>query len=790
MTDTNSNYPTSQPDSGVLKKTSDNFSRLNPLDAISQFIRNLSISRKINSGYAIALIITLMGTISGLSLGDYLYQNANQQRISSRKERQLLNNLRNTGLELKPAQELSPHLQKPKELKQAKKDTLQRIDKFNKLLVQANKRASSSSIKTLKPLLIKYNNPLEEFTQDLEKILNTDEIPKIRRLLANFAISDISAKKLEFIDQLAVAIASADEKEEQAEKSLRQAEMLRMLIILASMGLSTALATFLAIKISQAIAQPIKVTSRVVQRVTRESKYDLQIPITTADEIGVLGNCIKQLTHQIQILLAERTENKKSAEVAKDAKSEFMANMSHELRTPLNAILGYAQILEDSQNLTEEEKRGITTIRRSGFHLLTLINDVLDISQIESGKMQLHSTDFYFPSLLQGVVEICRIKAEQKEIEFIYNSPEHLPNGITSDEKRLRQVLINLIGNAIKFTHKGRVNFDVEVLDETLNINSEKSRRKIKFSVHDTGVGMSSKQIENIFLPFEQVGDTKVNTEGTGLGLAISQKIVELMGSSIQARSKLGVGSVFEFVIEFPIPDDWTETNTITSGGKIIGYAGDRKKIMIVDDHWENRSLIVNLLSPLGFTVIEATNGQEGLEQASLHQPDLIIADLSMPVMDGWEMLSKIRQSETFKNTIVIVSSASIFDSEVEKSQSAGSNDFLVKPAQPGVLYQLLSKHLKVEWLYTELLAKPRGTLTSSTTPETIIIPPLEDLAMLLEYVRRGQMKGIQQELEKISKKDEKYMQFTGQLNQFVKAFNIKKIREFMQKHIDKNKKE
>jgi CheY-like chemotaxis protein len=316
---------------------------------------------------------------------------------------------------------------------------------------------------------------------------------------------------------------------------------------------------------------------------------------------------------------------------------------------------------------------------------------------------------------------------------------------------------------------------------------------KIKFKIQDTGIGMSPTQIEKIFLPFEQLGDSTHQTEGTGLGLAISQKIVELMGSSIKVKSKFGVGSVFEFEIEFLIPDNWTESNTITSGGRITGYSGSRKKIMIVDDSWENRSVIVNLLEPLGFTIIEAANGEEGLEKASLYYPDLIISDLEMPVIDGWEMLKQLRTNQKFQETIFIIYSASIFDINRQKSKVAVGDDFLAKPMQAAEIYRLLSKHLKLSWIYAEAQkekvrshqALSPGVSPKPETTGEIIVPPADDLAMLIEYAKKGQIKGIQKELEKIYKMDENYKPFVNHLNQLVKSFNIKKIREFLQNHIN-----
>lgn len=792
MTYPESNYRT-KPDSRELQVTSGNLSgwQFNPLSWIAQVISPLGINKKISLGYAIALGIVVLGTTAGLIIGDYYHHQANQQRISIRRERRVLNNLRKTGLNFQPVKEFSPYLQKPKDFQQAKSAAIKRIAKVKALLAQLNSPASTSSIKALKPILVKYNGTFEKFAQSLEKTLRQidpstlepGKIPKAKKLLADLTTSDTSAKMQEFMDKLAVLIETAEQQEEKAEIALRQVETLRMLIIFASIGFSMTLAFVLANHISRAIAHPIIAVADVAQKATEEFNLKLQASVTTADEVGILATGLNQLIHRLKTQIEAQKEAKIAANAANHAKSEFLANMSHELRTPLNGILGYAQILSRSQNLTEREQHGIEIIHRCGSHLLTLINDILDLSKIEASKIELHPIDFHLPSFLQGIVEICRLKSEQKDIEFVYHPPVNLPIGITADKKRLRQVLINLLGNAINFTDNGKVTFKVSVISQALDLNALQMT-KIRFQVEDTGVGMSPEQLEKIFLPFEQIGDSKSQKEGTGLGLAISQKIVEMMGSPILVNSKLGKGSIFEFEIECPQANDWTESSTITSNGKIIGYSGSRKQILIVDDRWENRSLIINLLEPLGFTVFEASNGQEGLEKAHQYQPDLIISDLAMPSMDGWEMLSHLRQSETLKSTLVIVSSASVFDTERQKSLAVGANDFLAKPVQAKELYRVLAKQLQLNWVYVKTETVQHRSKTATMTK--IIVPPVSDLAMLVEYAKKGQMKGIQQELEKLTQMDDIYQPFVNKLITYFKCFNIQKIRQFLQESIEK----
>jgi signal transduction histidine kinase/DNA-binding NarL/FixJ family response regulator len=760
----------------------------NPQNKVNQVINRFSISTKIYFGYAIALGIMVLGTTVGVVSGDSYLHRADQQRRTIRQERQQLSKLQNILFNLQLFPKTSANYQTPQTFQKAELAATKQITAAKQLLKQINSSAANSAIKELKPLLIKHHNTWKNFPSSLESTLrqieslafNANQLQKANQLLAEFAASENSNKMLQFQDELAIVIAVAETQEEQAEIALLQAQRLRIAIIIASIGLSLSMTLLLIVYTRQAIVHSVQTITDVAEKAIAESNFDLQAPITTTDELGKLAISLNQLIDYIKTLLEEQKETKLAADAANHGKSKFLAHMSHELRTPLNGILGYAEILQRSENITKREQHGIEIIHKCGSHLLTLINDILDISQIETNKMQLHPSDFHLPSFLQGIVEICRIQAEQKDLEFIYQAPENLPSGITTDKKRLRQVLINLVSNAIKFTDSGSVKLKVEVKES----QKKTSHVYIYFAIEDTGIGISQQQLKRIFLPFEQLGDYKSQNEGRGLGLTISQKIVEIMGSTISVKSELGKGSIFEFEIECPIADDWTESSIITSTGKIVGYSGKRKTILIVDDRWENRSLIVNLLQTIGFTVMEASNGQEGLEKAHQYQPDLIISDTTMPIMDGREMLSQLRQSETMQNTIVILSSASIFDNERHKSLAAGANDFLVKPVKVKELYHMLSKYLQLNWIYEQVENKQQDYSEKLSSSQTMVVPPKAELFMLLEYVKKGQIKGIQQELEKLVTMDEQYQEFVKQLDSLVQCCNIKKIRLFLQKNI------
>ncbi|MEG4838223.1 PAS domain S-box protein [Microcoleus sp. B9-D4] len=480
-----------------------------------------------------------------------------------------------------------------------------------------------------------------------------------------------------------------------------------------------------------------------------------------------VGTCIDiQDRKQTEIVQAKARE---AAEAASRAKSEFLANMSHELRTPLNGIMGYAQILQRSKVLNEEERSRIDVIYQCGSHLLTLINDILDLSKIEAQKVELMPTDFHFPAFLQGVAEMCRIRAEIKGIHFHFPSSPELPIGIRADEKRLRQVLFNLLSNAIKFTDEGSVTFIVSFATEG----------KIRFEVRDTGTGIAQEQLEAIFQPFEQVGDRRRQTEGTGLGLAISQRIVELMGSTIQVQSEINVGSIFWFDVNLPQADEWVKTSQIDHRGQIIGIKDRQPKIVVIDDKWANRSVISNLLSPIGFEVFEANDGLEGWEKILEVQPDLIVTDLLMPELDGFEVIKRVRESENFKDIIIIVSSASVFETDQYRSLEAGGNTFIPKPIQATELLQKIQQYLDLEWVY-EANEEP---LARSSDSDELIAPPAKEMEMLYELAMKGNFLEIVKQAVLLEEIDPKYIPFAKRLHQMAKDFQDEEILTFIQSY-------
>ena len=330
-----------------------------------------------------------------------------------------------------------------------------------------------------------------------------------------------------------------------------------------------------------------------------------------------------------------------AADAANLAKSEFLSSMSHELRTPLNAILGFSQVMVRDSSLKNEHQQHLQIINRAGEHLLSLINDILEMSKIEAGKSQLNEASFNLIRLLGTLEEMFRLKAESKKLQLIFDLGKDVPQFINGDEGKLRQVLINLVGNAIKFTERGSVTLRVKLKSEN-DISS--LSLPLQFEIEDTGLGIAAEEMNKLFAPFEQTKTGHQSQQGTGLGLPISRKFVQMMGGDISVTSTVGLGSKFAFEIQLDLADP-IDVQLLKPRRKVIGLAPNQPeyRILVVDDRADNCLVIDRLLSPLGILVREARNGEEAIAIWADWQPHLIWMDMQMPVMNGYETTKKIK---------------------------------------------------------------------------------------------------------------------------------------------------
>ncbi|MDF5730601.1 MAG: AAA family ATPase [Rhizonema sp. PD38] len=494
-----------------------------------------------------------------------------------------------------------------------------------------------------------------------------------------------------------------------------------------------------AVEYAIAVFQDITVRKKAE---TLIANYNQTLELKVHERTVELAQANAQLESEIssrKLIEVELAKAKELAEAANQAKSVFVANMSHELRTPLNAILAFSQLMSQDANLFSQQQENLNIIHRSGEHLLTLINQVLDLSKIEAGRMMLSENNFNLTSLLLDLKDIFCLQVKDKGLKLKFESAADVPQFIRTDEVKLRQVLINLIGNAIKFTNSGSVSVKVKVANGEESSQSLISNPQsiITFEVRDTGVSIIVEEFEQLFQPFVQTTSGQTLQQGTGLGLTISRQFICLMGGEITVISsgriftpgtphqefnddKINlsrVGTIFKFDIKVGTVEQ-SEIDIQPQKRRVIALAPNQPgyRLLVVDDKVYNRQLLVKMFKPLGFAVQEATNGQEAIEIWESWLPHLIWMDMQMPVMDGYEATKRIKSTTKGQATVVIAITTSVFPETKAAVLSAGCDDFVGKPFQEEIIFDVMAKHLGVNYVYQHIEPDKRPSNVPSET--------------------------------------------------------------------------
>lgn len=459
------------------------------------------------------------------------------------------------------------------------------------------------------------------------------------------------------------------------------------------------------------------------------------------------------------------------AEQANQAKSRYITAISHELRTPLNSILGYAQILDADENVPPARRQAVSVIRRSGDHLLSVIEGTLDIARIESGKLTLDVRALDFPDFLQQIVGMFELQARNKGLNFDYRPLGDIPAVVRADEKRLRQILINVLGNAVKFTVRGEVRCQVEC-----------RRDMAIFTISDSGPGIPADELERIFEPFTR--GSSVQAGGSGVGLTIARMLTDLMGGEMRVTSTVGEGTLFRIRLFLPEVHSAQAARELPKLDR-IAYVGVRRRILVVDNEKVDRELLQHVLEPLGFIVGQAASGEECLSEVAAFAPHLIFMDLGMPGIDGWETVRRLRRQGHGEVPVAILS-ANAFDKNLDNDVGILPEDFIVKPFKLGELLDWLGRKLELEWVFAEQPAAVAPVAASESLP--LLPPAASELAALDELINLGYLRGILNKLAEIERQDAKYGEFVRVLRDLARQFQFDAMKEILRKMRDESR--
>lgn len=474
------------------------------------------------------------------------------------------------------------------------------------------------------------------------------------------------------------------------------------------------------------------------------------------DESNRQATLLREEIQAHEVTDRELQAARQAADQANLAKSRFLTNISHELRTPLNSILGYAQILEREQGLPAHRRAALEVIRQSGDHVVSLIDGLLDIARIETRRLRLTASEIPLADFLQQLSDMFQLEARRKGIAFVYQPTARLPPAVRGDRKRIAQILINLLGNAIKYTPAGHVSFRIEYANEIAVMEIE-----------DSGPGIPAGDVERIFQPFERLdrGDNPVAVGGVGLGLTIAKMLTDLMGGELTVRSQPSRGSVFTVRLFLPAILHPQSAALPPLPQYIGGYQGERRRLLVVDDAAVDRQLVCDLLEPLGFSVTPAASGHDALRLASQINPDLILMDIDMPGLDGWETAHLLRANHISPAPILIVS-ANAFSMDPRDDLGIGREDFLIKPFKVDDLLERIRVKLDLTWFSTEV----PSALPDASEPGQL--PPIR-LDVLRELGEMGYVRGILEKLDEIDRLDPAYASVTAVLRGHVRRYDL-----------------
>ena len=543
----------------------------------------------------------------------------------------------------------------------------------------------------------------------------------------------------------------------------------------------------LALLFSRSITDPLQDMIKATQRIQGgDLSYRLQT--ASGDELAQLASHFNEMTDQLAQTLnqmeAEIEERKRTqaalelakeaAETANRAKSTFLANMSHELRTPLNAILGFSELMARDQAIANQHYENLQAISRSGEHLLSLINQVLDMSKIEAGRMTVSERDFDLYRLLADLEMMFHLKAQENRVRLIVERHPEVPQHIRADEIKLRQILINLLNNAFKFTKEGYVMLRVDCRRETA-VSHPPLTHTLMFTVEDTGPGIEPDELGHLFDAFAQTKTGRDLGGGTGLGLSLSRQFAQLLGGDLTARNvrdEVGFGAIFQFQILVRLVEGSFSTGYPQQPNQIVALEAGQPdyRLLIVDDNYDNRLVLARLLAPLGFAIRQAENGKQAVEQWQAWRPHLIWMDLHMPEMDGLTASRRIKAHPDSQETIIIATTATAFTVNIEDITKSGCNDFIRKPAQANEIFEVLQRHLGVRYVYGAqgnqryTAVSPLAQSSDAALSEAIAQLPPGLIVGLQQAATQTNMTAVAHYLEQIQQQDPAVAEFLKNL--------------------------